>query len=268
MRMGNGNEIRVRGRMTVYCSEGGAVRSEDRAKFEAWVAALERRHLADLRVQEITRALRALSAAYVERRERGPSQHVRGALETAGKRAAFALYYAPLHFLTVTEIVAALGAQRPAPASIVDVGCGTGAAGAAWALAAGSTPKILGIDRHPWAASETRWTLSQFALAGTARRADITRQHVPAPPGAGAIAAYTLNELPDRARQAVEDRLIAMAERGGRVLIIEPVAGGVAPWWPDTVRRIAALGGRSDDWRIALDAPPIVRLLGKAAGLD
>jgi hypothetical protein len=33
-----------------------------------WVAALEERHLADLRVPEVTKALRALSSAYVERR--------------------------------------------------------------------------------------------------------------------------------------------------------------------------------------------------------
>src|SRR5262245_58859924 len=35
-----------------------------------WLAALETRHLANLRVSEVTRALRALSSAYVERRHR------------------------------------------------------------------------------------------------------------------------------------------------------------------------------------------------------
>src|SRR6266511_1038147 len=39
--------------------------------FDHWVSELEKRHLADLRIAEVTRALRALSSAYVERRHRG-----------------------------------------------------------------------------------------------------------------------------------------------------------------------------------------------------
>ena len=81
--------------------------------FDDWVAALEARHLANLRVPEVTRALRALSSAYVERRRRtaphGGGANVRGALDSAGKRAAFALFYAPLHFIAVTEVIRALG---------------------------------------------------------------------------------------------------------------------------------------------------------------
>jgi methylase of polypeptide subunit release factors len=94
--------------------------------FSEWLAALEARHLADLRVPEVTRALRALSSAYVERRH----ALARGAaLDSHGKRAAFALFYAPLHFMVVRHVVTALGAHRPAPSTVVDLGCGTGAAG-------------------------------------------------------------------------------------------------------------------------------------------
>jgi methylase of polypeptide subunit release factors len=50
-------------------------------------------------------------------------------------------YLGPLHFLTVREVVRALRAADPAPARVVDLGCGTGAAGAAWALAA--SPRTL-----------------------------------------------------------------------------------------------------------------------------
>ena len=115
--------------------------------FEHWIAELEQRHLADLRVPEVTRALRALSSAYVERRHtvaRG------GPLDSAGKRAAFALFYAPLHFLAARHVVESLCAHEPPPSAILDIGCGTGAAGAAWALSAGSTSSVMGIDRHPW----------------------------------------------------------------------------------------------------------------------
>src|SRR3954467_2504630 len=93
------------------------------ANVTEWLEALEARHLADLRVAEVTRAVRALSSAYVQRR------HVvaeGGTLDTAGKRAAFALYYAPIHLLTTLAIVRSLGPVANPPASIVDIGCGTG----------------------------------------------------------------------------------------------------------------------------------------------
>ena len=37
--------------------------------FDTWLHALDERHLADLTFPEVSRALRALSSAYVERRE-------------------------------------------------------------------------------------------------------------------------------------------------------------------------------------------------------
>ena len=55
-------------------------------------------------------------------------------LAGAGKRAAFALFYSPLHFVLTGHVVRELDAARPAPRKILDLGCGTGAAGAAWAI--------------------------------------------------------------------------------------------------------------------------------------
>jgi hypothetical protein len=110
-------------------------------RVDDWLAALADRHLADLRVSEVTRALRALSSSYVERRhglERG------AALQGTGKRAAFALFYGPLHFLTVQALAGALPALTRAPSRILDLGCGTGAAGAALALASGGRAPVLG----------------------------------------------------------------------------------------------------------------------------
>lgn len=230
-----------------------------------WLAALESRHLADLRVAEVTRALRALSSAYVQRR------HVvagGGTLDTAGKRAAFALYYAPLHLLTTLMIVRAL--QPPAaatPTAIVDIGCGTGAAGAAWALATGGGAFIKGIDRNAWAISEARWTYGQLRLRGNARQADASRLLHLAPKD-GAIAAYTLNELPAGKREAVEQRLLEGAAAGASVLIVEPISKSVAPWWTVTATRFEAAGGRVNEWRLPLDRPPLLQLLDRAAGLD
>src|SRR5947207_9931818 len=190
--------------------------------FDEWVAALEQRHLADLRVAEVTRALRALSSAYVERRQAhlrssssGGQAVGRGPLDSAGKRAAFALFYAPLHFLATTHVVTALGnATEPPPTGVIDIGCGTGAAGAAWAVAAGGSPTVTGIDRHPWAISEARWTYRTLGLHGTARQADASRlPRIDA--RAAAIAAYVLNELPAEVRRRADDHLVDAAGRGG-----------------------------------------------------
>jgi hypothetical protein len=236
----------------------------DEALLQRWLDALESRHLADLRVPEVTRALRALSSAYVERRQ----TVARGAtLDSAGKRAAFALYYAPLHFLTTLLVVRSLGADAHPPSSILDIGCGTGAAGAAWGIACGVTPTVNGIDRHPWAVDEANWTYRQLGLRGHARRGDAARLP-PLRPGSGVIAAYTANELPPDARARFEETLVDAASRGVQVLLIEPIARSITPWWDAAVRRFAQAGGRADEWRFPVDLPPLLKLFDKAAGLN
>jgi SAM-dependent methyltransferase len=238
-------------------------RATDKA-FLTWLTALETRHLADLRVAELARALRALSSAYVERR------HVVGggrALDSSGKRAAFALFYAPLHFMAITHVLGALGLDDPPPRAIFDLGCGTGVAGAAWALAAGGRTTVVGVDRHPWALEEARWTFRQLGVAGRVKRAHLDR--LPAiRAGDALVAAYTLNELNRTTREGVEAGLFHAADRGARVLVMEPVARAIAPWWDSMASQVAARGGRVDDWRVPADLPPILRTLDRAAGLD
>ena len=242
---------------------------------EEWVDALERRHLADFRVAEITRALRALSSAYVERRHTrlrsssaGGQAVGRGPLDSAGKRAAFALFYAPLHYLAAAHVIASIpGAAQPRPSAILDIGCGTGAAGAAWAVAAGGSPLVTGIDRHPWAVDEARWTYRALGLKGSARIGDMARlPHVQ--PGTAVIAAYVLNELASETRSRAEEHLFGAAARGARVLILEPIARAVAPWWDQAAGRAREAGGRADEWRFPADLPPLLRTLDKAAGLN
>src|SRR5690349_6030976 len=136
---------------------------------ERWVAALEGRHLADLRFSEVSRALRALSSAYVERRRRLAEG---AALTGAGKRAAFALFYGPLHYLLIREIVDRLPADGRGAGRLVDLGSGTGAAGAAWASRLRQPVRLAGVDCHPWAVAETAWTYRAFGLTGHASRGD------------------------------------------------------------------------------------------------
>jgi SAM-dependent methyltransferase len=227
-----------------------------------WIEALASRHLADLRIPEVTRALRALSSAYVERRHKVASG---SALDSAGKRAAFALYYGPLHFIATRLVIESLGARTPS--KILDLGCGTGTVGAAWALSGDRTATVSGIDRHPWAVDEANRTYRDLGVNGRARTGDIGRLPKPQT-GSAVVAGYVLNELPEEVRQRVEAQLVEHAQRGGGVLILEPLARSVAPWWDDTAAQLAAVGGRADEWRFRTEVPELVATLGKAAGLD
>jgi SAM-dependent methyltransferase len=226
------------------------------------MSALTARHLADLRVAEVTRALRALSSAYVERRHKVASGST---LDSGGKRAAFALYYGPLHFIATRLVVRAVAA--PAPAHLIDIGCGTGTVGAAWALSDTDSANVTGLDRHPWAVDEANRTYRDLGVRGHARIGHIGRLPKPRA-GSAVVAGYVLNELPEAVRLGVEDQLEAHARDGGSVLILEPIARGVTPWWDATAARFAAIGGRADEWRFQAEVPELVATLGKAAGLN
>lgn len=210
----------------------------------------------------MTRALRALSSAYVERRETALAD--RKALDGAGKRAAFALYYGPIHFLLIQHIVRELGAV-PQRGTVVDLGCGTGVAGAAvvTAMSAGASAPavhVLGIDTHPWALDEARFTYQSFGIRADVRRGHAARTRFPADTSF-IVAAFVVNELNDDDRHALIRGLKAAATP---VLIVEPISNRISPWWDEWARE---LGARSDEWRVHTEAPPIVKRLAKAAGL-
>jgi len=233
---------------------------------DVWLSTLEERHLANLTRPELTRALRALSSCYVERREKLAGG---AALEGAGKRAAFALFYGPLHFLAVGAIVQALGAHETAVATIHDLGCGTGVGGAAWALACGGRPSIAGIDRSAWAVAEANWTYRQLGLRGSARVGDAVRDFADAAPAGSAILlAYAVNELPEAARSRLLDKVSAAAARGAALLVVEPIAKRDRGWWPEWAARLAPSGVVEREWRFPANLPPLLRQIAKSAGLD
>jgi SAM-dependent methyltransferase len=227
-----------------------------------WLQALETRHLSELTFAEVSRSLRALSSTYVERR----SKLAEGAaLSGAGKRAAFALFYGPLHYLLIEQIARNLPIG-PHPSLVVDIGCGTGAAGAALTVAS-SARRVLGIDRSQWALDEAEATYRQFGLTATLRRGDVATFRLPTD-RATLLAAFVLNELPDAKRDELLRRLLERHRRGDRVLIVEPIAGFVARWWGRWRDEVVAAGGRADEWRFRVELPPIVAKLDRAAGLD
>jgi hypothetical protein len=252
--------------------------------FQNWLEALEKRYLADLAFREVSRSVRALSADYVERRDKFTRG---GLLSGAGKRAAFALFYGPLHFLLVDRIAEQMSAwiaRGPSVAPngrrlLVDLGCGTGAAGAAWAgrlqtaesampaRRASPVQRVMGIDRNAWALEEAARTYRQFGFPARTRRADVVGVALPRDPAAF-LAAFTMNELPGAGRDGLLTRLLDRGQRGDHVLIVEPLAGSVAHWWDRWHRAFEAAGGRADEWRFRVELPPIIRRLDDAAGLD
>ena len=233
-------------------------------RFRAWCAALEERHMARLRFAEVRRGLQALSSLYVERRHRVGGG---AALEGAGKRAAFALFYGPLHFLLVRGIVRGLGAARPVPRTIVDLGCGTGAAGAAWAIEAGRHCQIAGTDRSGWAVEEARWNYAVLGVEGRVFRGDLL-DALPPRRRAAILAAFTVNELDDDTRDVLLDRLLAAGRGGARVLVVEPIARRGFSWWERWAEAFRAAGGREDHWRFPVELPERLGLLDRAARLN
>lgn len=237
-------------------------RPDDR--LAGWLLRVEEQYLADLRFSEVARALRALSSTYVERRGRLAEG---AALAGAGKRAAFALFYGPLHHLLVRDIVRALPGATGSLQTLIDLGCGTGASGAAWGAACSSAPRIVAIDRHPWALAEAARTYRDFGLPARTRQGDISTAPLPAAP-ASILAAFTLNEMPGERREGLLQRLVDRAGRGDRLLIVEPLAGQVAPWWKAWRDVIVKRGGRADEWRFKAERPALVAKLDRAAGLN
>jgi SAM-dependent methyltransferase len=234
------------------------------ARFQRWLSDLEQRHLADLRFSDVARALRALSSAYVERRASGLAKH--RDLDGAGKRAAFALYYGPLHFLLVQAILRAIAPVLPAKL-VADLGCGTGAAGAAVATFSSTSPEVSAIDTHPWALDEARLTYRTFGLDAEVRRGDLSRLKLPRGTSF-VVAAFVVNELSEAARELLSATLLEACRQGVSVLIVEPISLRVSPWWQEWQQAFAAVGGRADQWRFDIEPPAIVKRLARATSLN
>ena len=207
--------------------------------------------------------MQALSRSYVQKR----GALLDSALRTAGKRAGFALFYAPLHFILLREICRALEISSETVNRIIDLGCGTGVSGAAWALEAGKRPELVGVDRNSWALDEAAWTYRTLGLRGRRRCSDIDGTPLSGA-RSGIVAAFAANELGGEERERVRGQLLDAASRGAAVLVVEPVARRLTPWWGDWARAFCDAGARADEWRFRPHLPERLRLMDKAAGLD
>ncbi len=226
----------------------------------SWIDRVIARHTAAMTRPEFLKAVRALSARYVEQRASLPH---RSPIDSAGKRAAFAGFYAPLHFLAVQAILRGLGATASLR-TIVDLGCGTGVAGAAWALESGAS--VTGVDLNAWALEEARWNWTALSVHGTTRRGDLVAALHSVPDDAAIVCGWSLNELDKAARSRAVGALLARGRTGGPILIVEPIATRAVPWWEEFAGRAAREGARLDEWRLNLGLPPVLAELDEAAG--
>jgi hypothetical protein len=278
--------------------------------FDAWHAGLVERFSRDLTFPEIRRGVQALSSLYVGRRgslaDRGAA-----AFDGAGKRAGFALYFAPLHFLTVYHALREIGFDGLPVTRLWDLGCGTGAGGAAWAAAQRTSAtlvapatdpspfpglKVIGVDRSGFALEETAAAWRAFGVKGETKRivlgaGDAGGERVvrigKGPAGGGAagrrrgaggglrgddavLLAYTLNEIDDASRTRLLDEIVAGGRTSRPLLIVEPVARKVTPWWSRWERALGeeALSVHSLELRRRIALPPWLASMDSAAGLD
>ncbi len=236
----------------------------------AWADALVARHLASLTRSEFLRAARALSARYVEQRQ---TLADRSPIDSAGKRAAFALLYGPIHFATTRGIVDAMAPGREPVTGIVDLGCGSGAASAGWAAALPTPPRITGVDRQGWALAEAQWTWQTLGLTGRIVRGDLVAEagrlaRRALPPRSGVLVAWSVNELAAGSRDDLLASLLPLGRAGATVIVIEPVSTRAAPWWDEWTARFEQAGGRADQWRLPNTLPRVLRDLDREAGFD
>jgi len=63
-------------------------------------------------------------------------------------------------------------------------------------------------------------------------------------------------------------RLVDAGRRGATVLVIEPIARRLAPWWSAWEAAFTEAGGRADEWRLTSLLPARQRQLARSAGLN
>jgi hypothetical protein len=82
------------------------------------------------------------------------------------------------------------------------------------------------------------------------------------------VLGWSANELDDHSRDLLLERLREHGEASGLLLVLEPLAGSVSPWWKTWRRALAALGVAEGEFKRAVERPAWIRQMDKAAQLD
>jgi hypothetical protein len=236
-------------------------------EYEAWLNARITQAERELSFREIRKGVQAIQADYLGRLK-GRTLGGR-AMEGRAKRAAFATFYAAIHHATVygwlqTEPLGSL----PRFQALHDLGCGTGAVGAAVARSLETRPELRGLDQHPWAVSEARDCYRLFGLRGGARRGTLPGGLPRIGAGELIVAGWSFNELDDRARESLIDPLKRSLGRGAGLLLFEPISEKICPWWSSWVRALQSQGAQEHRVKFAWDRPEWIRRMDRAAKMN
>ena len=162
--------------------------------------------------------------------------------------------------------------------AITDLGCGTGVCGAAWARLHTDSPQarapvITGIDTNAWTLDEARWNWRTLGLQGHAVRGDLVggaarllKQPDTTLSHTGVIAGWAINELDQPTRMQLLDVIDTLVARGVSLVILEPLARGVTPWWDDWAARLAPRGVTAGDLKLDTALPQPLAGFSDAAG--
>jgi SAM-dependent methyltransferase len=237
-----------------------------RDAFDAWLAGAVDRHTAGLAFREVRKGAQALSWLYVERR--GEVDLATHTIDGRGKRAALCTYYAPLHFVTAHHALAAVDLARLGVARrLFDLGAGTGATGAAVARAL-DLADATAIDRSGFALAEARRTYAAFGLLARTVRGRLPAVLPRAEAGDVWVLGWSANEMTERERDQLLERLVRAIGFGARVVLLEPLAGTVVPWWPVWRDALASIGVAELECKVPVALPEWIARLDKASGLD
>ncbi|MBP7147753.1 MAG: class I SAM-dependent methyltransferase [Acidobacteria bacterium] len=240
---------------------------EIREAFDRWLAGTLERFLPPLNFTELRKGVQAVSSLYVERR--GGGRLGARSTEGLGKRAALATYYAALHFITAHHAVRMIGPETFGPLRrVLDLGCGTGATGASVSLTLSGLPSVLGIDRLGWAVDEARRTWESLRIPARGVRGDVPLAAPKAAAGELLCFGWSLGEFDDETRGAAYRYICSALHRGASLLVLEPIAGRIVPWWSEWGESLADQGVRSELIRVVIERPSFVRDMDKAASLD
>ena len=221
----------------------------------------------ELSFREIRKGVQAVSADYLGRL-RGRSLGNR-ALDGRAKRAAFATFFSAIHHATVRTWLATepLGSVRGVR-RVLDLGCGTGAVGAAAALSIRDRPPILGIDRSQWAIEEARACYRAFGLSGSTKRATLPGGMPRIESGDLLVAGWSINELEEGSLTAMLETLNRALKKGAGLLIVEPISEKICPWWGAWRRKYQPLGVQEFRVKFPWNRPEWIQRMDKAAHMN
>lgn len=231
-------------------------------QIEDWIQA-EWAHHAPLGQRDVRKGIQSLSQLYVERAKGIESK----AASAPARRAASAIYFGPLHALSTQIVLRSLPTPADPQATVVDLGCGSGAVGAT-VVHAGFGSEVRGVDVASWAPAAAARTYAALGVRGQAATGRLPGAlGWPANP-ALLVFGWSLNELTDSAREGVRKRIESGLRKGCGLLILEPLSRRITPWWDTWAGRMRRLGAVAVQEKAHVTLPPTLRDLDRAARLD